>query len=268
MIQKLYPQGKRRAFTVTYDDGVLQDVRFVALLNRYGLKGTFNLNSRLMEERFTWQHACGMLITRLSPQQAVPLYAGHEVASHSLTHPYMEHLSEEQIMAELQTDKANLEALFDREIKGFAVPFDHYSSRIERCARRCGFTYVRIPEEWHSFAPPADLYNWKAGIFHLRDDLEERVTAFLHTEQELALCQIVGHSYDLDVENQWQSMEQLFQMVSSGQDIAFMTTIELVEYLAAMEKVQITKHGIANNSDRSLWFAIDGQPCEVNASSP
>ena len=44
MIRKLYPNGKKKAFNVTYDDGVLQDVRFVQLLNRYGLKGTFNLN--------------------------------------------------------------------------------------------------------------------------------------------------------------------------------------------------------------------------------
>ena len=39
MIKKLYPQGKPKAFVVTYDDGVLQDRPFVALLNRYGLKG-------------------------------------------------------------------------------------------------------------------------------------------------------------------------------------------------------------------------------------
>ena len=32
---KLYPGGKKKAFNITYDDGVLQDERFVALLNRY-----------------------------------------------------------------------------------------------------------------------------------------------------------------------------------------------------------------------------------------
>ena len=52
MITRLYPNGKRKAFVLTYDDGVLQDVRLVLLLNRYGLKGTFNLNSLLMEREF------------------------------------------------------------------------------------------------------------------------------------------------------------------------------------------------------------------------
>jgi lipopolysaccharide biosynthesis glycosyltransferase len=48
MNQKRFLNGKTKVFNVTYDDGVLQDVRFVALLNKYNLKGTFNLNSGLM----------------------------------------------------------------------------------------------------------------------------------------------------------------------------------------------------------------------------
>lgn len=65
MIRKLYPGGKEKAFNVSYDDGVAQDVRFVKLLNRYGLKGTFNLNSALMKEDFRWTHECGITICRL-----------------------------------------------------------------------------------------------------------------------------------------------------------------------------------------------------------
>ena len=59
MITKLYPNGKRKAFNITYDDGVLQDVRFVELMNKYGLKGTFNLNYGLMEQEFEWTHKRG-----------------------------------------------------------------------------------------------------------------------------------------------------------------------------------------------------------------
>ena len=52
MVRKLYPYGKKKAFNVTYDDGVLQDIRFVELLNQYGLKGTFNLKIRLPQSRW------------------------------------------------------------------------------------------------------------------------------------------------------------------------------------------------------------------------
>ena len=69
-MEKRYPGGKRKAFNITYDDGVLQDERFVALLNRYGIKGTFNLNSQLMQEEFSWTHPKGMQVRRLSPERA------------------------------------------------------------------------------------------------------------------------------------------------------------------------------------------------------
>lgn len=71
MIQKLYPKGKKKAFNITYDDGVTQDIRFVELLNKYGVKGTFNLNSELMRNGFEWTHETGLVIKRLPPEVAV-----------------------------------------------------------------------------------------------------------------------------------------------------------------------------------------------------
>lgn len=41
----LFPGGKNRAMTFSYDDGVVQDRRLVELFNRYHVKGTFNLNT-------------------------------------------------------------------------------------------------------------------------------------------------------------------------------------------------------------------------------
>ena len=40
--------GKKKAVTFSFDDGVTQDIRLIEILNKYGLKGTFNLNSGLM----------------------------------------------------------------------------------------------------------------------------------------------------------------------------------------------------------------------------
>ena len=36
-------QGKNKAITFSFDDGVLQDIRAIEILDRYGLKATFNL---------------------------------------------------------------------------------------------------------------------------------------------------------------------------------------------------------------------------------
>ena len=40
--------GKKKAVTFSFDDGVTQDIRTIEILNKYGLKATFNLNSGLL----------------------------------------------------------------------------------------------------------------------------------------------------------------------------------------------------------------------------
>ncbi len=263
MIKKLYPNGKSKAFNVSYDDGVLQDIRFVQLLNKYNLKGTFNLNSKLMEREFEWTHENGLIIKRLSKDIASNLYSGHEIASHTLTHPYMDNLTENEIIHELQTDKDNLEKLFDSKIMGFAVPFDFYSELIEECVKKCGFEYARISEETHLYTPATDFYKLKAGIFHLNPNLDSYIDNFLSTIEELAFCQIAGHSYDLDTENMWDKIEAIFKKVSADNNILPMTTIEFVDYIKAMNKAEITDKYIKNNSNISLWFSVNGKVYEI-----
>ncbi|MBO4732880.1 MAG: hypothetical protein J5662_00230 [Clostridia bacterium] len=40
--------NKRKAVTFSFDDGVSQDIRMIELLDKYGLKATFNLNSQML----------------------------------------------------------------------------------------------------------------------------------------------------------------------------------------------------------------------------
>ena len=227
----LFPGGKKKAFNFTYDDGVLQDVRFVKLLNKYGIKGTFNLNSGLMEQRFSWIHPNGMEVIRLSPEIASNLYAGHEIASHTLTHPYLNDLTEDQIYHQMYQDKQNLEGWFEREVKGFAVPFDYYDDSIAAYAQACGFEYARISDCSGTFEPCMDWYHWKTGIYHIDSNLTKYVADFLNTEVDLAVCQIVGHSYDLDALDLWGTIELICAAVSTRDDIWFCTNLELVRFL-------------------------------------
>ena len=46
--------GKNKAVTFSYDDGIEQDKRLVDIFNTYGLKCTFNLNSGIMNEKGNW----------------------------------------------------------------------------------------------------------------------------------------------------------------------------------------------------------------------
>lgn len=263
MIKRYYPYGKAKAFNITYDDGILQDVRFVALLNKYGLKGTFNLNSQLMEQEFEWVHESGMVVKRLSVDAVRHLYDGHEIASHTLSHPYLSDKSEQELLWEIGEDKRRLEAIFGREVVGFGVPFHYYSERIADCVKRCGFEYGRMSEETRGYTPWQDPYYWCCGIFHLAPELDAYMNGFFNTTEELALCQIVGHSYDLDAAGLWEKMEEIFRRISENEDVISMTHIEIIRYIRAMEQAVITEHSIHNPSDHTLWFRIDGKVCRV-----
>ena len=258
MIQKLYPGGKTKAFNISYDDGVVQDIRFVELLNRFGLKGTFNLNYGLMHQNFTWEHECGMTVRRIPEDQVAAVYAGHEIASHSYSHPYFDNASETEILKELGSDKFFLEKLFGREVAGYATPFYYYSDTMASCVRQCGFEYARISEESCDYSIPTDFYRWRGSKFHWDDDLEDFVLGFLETQQELAMCQLVGHSYDLDVLNLWDTMERICRWVSDHGDIWAAAHIEIVRYLRAMDLAEIREEAILNRSGLPLWFLVQG----------
>ena len=51
---------KKKMFTLSYDDNVLQDKRLVELLNKYGLKCTFNVNSGIFSDRTHIHTSCGV----------------------------------------------------------------------------------------------------------------------------------------------------------------------------------------------------------------
>ena len=88
--------GKKKAVTFSYDDGVTQDKRFIEILNRFGLKATFNLNSALLgKEGSLIRNGVTVNHTKIKPEDVRAVYDGHEVAAHTLTHPALRNLPDE-----------------------------------------------------------------------------------------------------------------------------------------------------------------------------
>ena len=77
-------QNKKKAVTFSYDDGVTQDIRLIELLNQYGLKCTFNLNSETLGKKGTLTRV-GKRISfyTIHPEDVKYIYDGHEVAVHT-----------------------------------------------------------------------------------------------------------------------------------------------------------------------------------------
>ena len=62
-----FPGGKHKVLTMSYDDGRIEDRRLIEIFNHYGIKGTFHLNSGLMEDE-----------NRIKPEEWKELYRGQE----------------------------------------------------------------------------------------------------------------------------------------------------------------------------------------------
>ena len=113
-VYPLFPGGKRKAFTVSYDDGWPQDEKLIALMNQYGIKGTFNLNSG------------DVLFQQI--EQPRQRYKGHEVAAHGHTHAYLGRIAAPNAAYDVLKDREVLEQTFGGTVRGFACGYGSYNT--------------------------------------------------------------------------------------------------------------------------------------------
>lgn len=214
----------RKIFLLSFDDGTVWDSRFVELLNKYGMKATFNLNSGL--EDFVWYYEDKFPIRRQRLADTVAQYRGHEIASHSLHHHWLNTLTPPQLSREVGDDCAALKALFVLEDIGFGVPFTACGDREIRLIRKY-VRYIRLSELSDSFAPPADPYHIPIHALYNQPDVRQRIAQFAESDLPVSLFVLAGHSYEFEMLDQWDYMEDLLRYIRSfGFEI--MTTMEFV----------------------------------------
>jgi len=211
-------------FLLSFDDGTIYDRRFVALLNQYRFKGTFNLNSGL--EDFVWHYEDRFPIRRQILSETVEAYRGHEIASHSLHDHWLYTLTPPQISREIGEDCETLKKLFGLEEIGFGVPFTACAEREIKIIRKF-VRYIRLSEFSNSFELPRDPYHIPIHGLYNDADIREKITRFAECDLENALFVLAGHSYELEVLNHWEYMEQLLQFIS-GFGFENLTTMEFV----------------------------------------
>jgi peptidoglycan/xylan/chitin deacetylase (PgdA/CDA1 family) len=224
--QIVFPGGKMKALTLSYDDGVGQDERLAALLNRYSIKAAFNLNSGIQSRAGSFEKN-GVIIRRMNVAKLPELYAGHEIAVHSLTHPHLEDLDEETIENELGQDKINLERIFHTAVRGMAYPFGAYNDLVIKTARRCGIRYARGVKSTHAFDIPGDLLTYQPTCHHRDPRLMELAEQFIKLRPETPqVFYLWGHSYEFDVDNNWNIIEDFCRLINDREDIFYATNGE------------------------------------------
>lgn len=96
-----------KALTLSYDDGTVHDKRLIEIMDRYGLKGTFNINSGV----YRTEKSTPSDRARLSLEEAKKLFinSGHEVAVHGYLHLHTARLSKSELLHEILEDKNSIE---------------------------------------------------------------------------------------------------------------------------------------------------------------
>lgn len=229
-------QSKRKAVTFSYDDGVTQDIRLIELLNKYGLKCTFNINSELLGKK-GMLHRTGQRIShyKIHPDDVKYVYDGHEVAVHTLTHPNLTTLDEAEIIRQVEQDRLNLSDLTGYEVIGMAYPCGGVNNddRVANIIREhTGIAYCRTITNTDSFLPQDNLYRFNPNVYHILeyDRLMEMGQRFveLDTSTPQIFC-IWGHSYEMDFEpDYWIKLEAFFKLISNREDIFYGTNKEVL----------------------------------------
>ena len=116
--------------TFSFDDGVLQDLRIIKILNKYNLRATFNLNSGRFGISFPLLYNGVIIERKVILPDMIHEYDGHEIAVHTLNHAKLSNLSEEDIAREINVDAENLEKLVGYKVEGMAYPWSEFDDRV------------------------------------------------------------------------------------------------------------------------------------------
>ncbi len=253
----LFPGGKKKTLTLSYDDGTIHDRRFVELLNTNGIRGTFHLNSGNLDKK-----------NKVGKKEVAQLYAGHEVSVHGVTHPDLPLLPIPLVYKEIMDDRKQLEDLVGYPIRGMSYPFGNYTMEIVRVLPAIGIEYSRVVETHNKFMLPQNPLLWEATCHH-RGELLKTAKTFLTAKpaRNPVLFNVWGHTHEFERDGNWNLAEEFCRMVGRSEEVWYATYIEIVDYMNAMRALRFSAEGtvVYNPSAIDVWFSADGQPVAVKA---
>ncbi len=249
-----YKDGKKKALTMSYDDGRTFDLRLAQIFNLHGIRGTFHLNSgKFDNEKY------------LNPEDVRDKFAQHEISVHTVTHPRLDKVSNEELIYEIMEDRKNLEALCGYPVRGMSYPYGVYSQRVIDLLRPLGMKYSRTTKSTDNFRIPDDFMAWHPTCHHDSPKLFELLEKFKTTDYPMALFYVWGHSFEFDKKDNWDRIEQFCEQAGGDPDVWYATNIEIYDYFTALQGLAFTADRtiVYNPSATDVWISVDGKPVRV-----
>lgn len=252
-----YPEGKVKAVVLSYDDGRITDRIMADVINEYGLKATFHLNAgNLGKEGF------------VGKDEIRRLYAGHEIAAHSFSHPHLTELPGEEQVQELWKDRAHLEVISGGITDGFSYPYGEYDERLLQVVKTLGFSYARTIQSQYDFRLPNDFFVWHPACHH-REGCVELAQRYLDYDyrEGISVFLLWGHSHNFEREGNWNILERFCRLMGRREEIWYCTEGDFVRYIRALRALKTTVQGdcIHNPSAQDVWLEMDGSTVCIGA---
>jgi peptidoglycan/xylan/chitin deacetylase (PgdA/CDA1 family) len=263
-----FPDGKSKALTFSYDDGVKSDIRLLQIFAKYGLKGTFNLNSKLFD--------CENWHGRMDEEQTYKTFAtcGQEIALHGARHIFLNKVPLAEAAKEIVDNRAYLEDKFKRVVNGMAYAYNGYNDEIVDLLGKLGVKYARTTQSTHTFAIPEKWLTLNPTCHHGDKMLGELTDKFLNDapenqfkNREPWLFYVWGHSYEYDDNDNWEIIENLGERVHGRDDIWFATNMQIYNYVRAYNNLEFSCDGerVFNPSFTPVWIEIRGKVYKISS---
>ncbi len=239
----LFPGNKAKAFTLSYDDGVIQDKKLIEIFDRYGVRCTFNLGYGVLGYRSDPHFPFS--IDKVEPEEVKDLYKNHEVGGHGLYHSDLSALGSPYAMYEIIEDKVNLERLIEKPLKMFAYPFGLYNDEVKNLLKKAGYKGARTIKSTLSFDLPKDPLELNPTCHHNDEQLFDLAEKFVTMPPfKASLFYVWGHGYEFDKDDNWDRIEKLVKIISEHEkDIWLATNGEILDYLQAYQMLEYSVDG-------------------------
>lgn len=255
-ITYVYPNGGTRALTFSYDDGREYDRRLADIFNRNGLRATFHLNA-------------GTLGTPgyLSAAELPELFRNHEIAAHTLNHPYPSQQPGEVVLSQILEDRMRLEAIVGKPVRGFSYPFGDHGGDVLSITAAAGIDYARTVSSHGQFFLPDNFLLWDPTCHH-NDELMGKWEAFVSPRpwHQLTLMYVWGHSYEFEDNRNWEMFEEFCKTAGNTKGVWFATNLEIMDYVLAMRRLRWSAEGsmVFNPSAAGVYLKMGDDICQLS----
>ena len=239
-----WPGFKRKALTLSYDDGVVFDKKLIDIMTSHGLKGTFNINSGLFPAETGGR--------RMTKDEAYELYtkSGMEVAVHGVKHLSLDAVCDAVAVNDIVNDRVALENMFGTLVEGMAYAYGAYNEDVVELLKKCGIKYARTVDQTGKFEIPEDFLRWHPTAHHKNRGLTELAKDFVENEggpsaysKRPLLFYLWGHSYEFNDSDNWHIMEEFAEYMGGREDIWYATNGDIYNYVTAFDSLRYSADG-------------------------